>query len=527
MTPQRGGSAGTQAAIGVAVLVIIIGSFMSFLDSTIVNVAIPTLQAQFGASPDQIDWVVTVYLLVTGVCVPISGWLADRYGMSRVYQIALIIFTAGSALSGLSWSVGSLVFFRALQAVGGGLLGPITMAMIYRIVPRDRIGTWAGVFGITIALAPAIGPTLGGYLVEYIDWRLIFYVNVPIGVIAILLAFFVLPPLEGERSRPFDLWGFVTSASGLAMLLYALNEGASWGWTSESIILMIVGAIWLIVMFIIIELHTPEPLLDLNVFRNRTFSLTSIMIPVIVTCLYSGTYYVPLYMQTVQGQGAMVTGLTLMPAAIMMGTLMPIAGRLYDKVGARLPAVIGMAIMTTATLLLRSIGPETSRSTIMVMMMLRETGVGLTMMPTMTAGLSVIPTKDIGRASAINNIIQRTAASFGLASLTSVFTGGITAKSSQLAWTLTPFSHGFASLTQALATPAAQLTHTAAARSASAVAGLAISQVIFARAYTDAVRDVWLWAAVSAAIGFGLAWMLKEQKHPAAAAGAGHPAVME
>lgn len=519
MTPQRE----TQATLAgtallLAVLVIIIGSFMSFLDSTIVNVAIPTLQAQFGASADQIDWVVTVYLLVTGVCVPVSGWLADRFGMSRIYQVALIIFTAGSALSGLSWSIGSLIFFRALQAVGGGLLGPITMAMIYRIVPRDRIGTWAGVFGITIALAPAIGPTLGGYLVQYVDWRLIFYVNVPIGVVAIMMAFLTLPPLDGQRARAFDLWGFVTASGGLGLLLYALNEGATWGWTSEAIVLMGIGALWLLALFVLIELNTEQPLLNLHVFRNPTFTLTSIMIPVIVTCLYSGTYYVPLYMQTVQGVGAMPTGITLMPAALMMGMLMPLAGRLYDKVGPRLPAVVGMALMTAATLLLRTIDPLTSRTTIMLMMMLRETGVGLTMMPTMTAGLSVIPGEEMARASAINNIIQRAAASFGLAALTSVFTGSMGARQAEMAWTLTPFNRGFAALAQGLGAQAAQLTHLPVVQSAQALAGEVAAQVIFARAYTEAVQDVWLWAALSAAIGFGLAWFLRGQGGSSAAA---------
>ncbi len=527
MTPQRESDAALGGtALVLAILVIIIGSFMSFLDSTIVNVAIPTLQAQFGASADQIDWVVTVYLLMTGVCVPVSGWLADRFGMSRIYQVALIIFTAGSALSGLSWSIGALIFFRALQAIGGGLLGPITMAMIYRIVPRDRIGTWAGVFGITIALAPAIGPTLGGYLVQYVDWRLIFYVNVPIGIVAILMAFAVLPPLAGQRGRSFDFWGFLTASSGLGLLLYALNEGAVWGWTSEAIVLMALAAVWLLVLFVLIELNTPEPLLDIRVFRNRTFTLTSIMIPVIVTCLYSGTYYVPLYMQTVQGVGAMPTGVTLMPAALMMGMLMPVAGRLYDKIGARVPAVIGMALMTVATLLLRGIDPETPRTTIMLMMMLRETGVGLTMMPTMTAGLAVIPGEEIARASAINNIIQRAAASFGLAALTSVFTGSMGARQAQLSWSLTPFNRGFASLVRALSAPAAQLTHLPVIQSAQAVAGEAAARVIFARAYTDAVKDVWLWAAVSAAVGFGLAWLLRGQR-PAAPPAGTRPVVAE
>jgi EmrB/QacA subfamily drug resistance transporter len=202
-------TAGTRqgAGWGLPLLAVIIGSFMSILDSTIVNVAIPTLQSTFGASTDQVQWVVTIFLLALGVVVPVSGWLADRYGLTRVYIASLIIFTAGSALCGLSTSLAELVFFRLLQGIGGGLLAPITMAMVYRLVPRDRIGTAMGLYGLTIAFGPALGPTLGGYLVQYVDWRLIFYINVPIGIFAVIAASRVLHASPTDRNQKLDPWG--------------------------------------------------------------------------------------------------------------------------------------------------------------------------------------------------------------------------------------------------------------------------------------------------------------------------------
>ncbi len=483
---------------------------MSILDSTIVNVAIPTLQSNFGASTDQVQWVVTIFLLALGIVVPVSGWLADRYGMTRVYIASLIIFTAGSALCGLSTSLTELIFFRLLQGVGGGLLAPITMAMVYRLVPRERIGTAMGIYGLTIAFGPALGPSLGGYLVQYVDWRLIFYINVPIGILGVILASAVLPPFAGDSSKPFDLWGFVTSATGLGLLLYGLTEGQTWGWTSEASVLVLMGAAWMLTLYIVIELTTPNPLLDLRIFRYRVFSLSSVLVVVTVVALYAGSFYVPLYMQEVQGYGAFATGLTLMPAALLMGATMPFSGRLYDAVGARVPAVIGMVIVGAATLLFLRMTADTTSSTISVWMAIRSLGLAMAMMPVMTAGLSVIPTQEIGRASAINNIIQRTAGSLGLAVLTSIYSNDYAQQTANLASHVTRTSPGLTVLMQRAAATVSQVVPSFAAKDSGL---LVIARAISNLAFTTAMHDVFAYAAISAIVGAVLAIFLREQRH--------------
>ncbi len=507
------------AGWGLPVFAVIIGSFMSILDSTIVNVAIPTLQSTFGASTDQVQWVVTIFLLALGIVVPVSGWLADRYGMTRVYIASLIIFTAGSALCGLSTSLTELIFFRLLQGVGGGLLAPITMAMVYRLVPRERIGTAMGIYGLTIAFGPALGPTLGGYLVQYVDWRLIFYINVPVGILGVVLATAVLPPFAGDSRKPFDVWGFVTSALGLGLLLYGLTEGQTWGWTSEASVLVLMGAAWMLALYVAIELTAPHPLLDLRIFRYRVFSLSSVLVVVTVVALYAGSFYVPLYMQEVQGYGAFATGLTLMPGALVMGATMPFSGRLYDAVGARVPAVIGMLVVGGATLLFLSMTAYTTNTTIALWMALRSLGLAMAMMPVMTAGLSVIPTAEIGRASAINNLIQRTAGSLGLAVLTSVYSTDYAQQAANLANHVTLTSPGLATLMQQTAAVVSRAVQPFVAKDSGL---LVIAQAISDRAFTAAMHDVFGYAAISAVIGAGLAIFLREQRH---GGGRGRPGV--
>ncbi|MDT7596335.1 MAG: hypothetical protein QOJ06_1881, partial [Pseudonocardiales bacterium] len=227
-----GAGARNSGGWGLPLTVLVAGMFMSVLDISIVNVAIPTIQNDFGATTDDVQWVVTGYTLALGVVVPVTAWLGDRFGLSRVYNLALLAFAAGSALCGLAWDLNSLVIFRIVQAIPGGILPVITLSILYRIVPREKLGAAMGLYGLGIVFAPAVGPTLGGYLVEYVDWRLIFYINVPVGILGAVAAALVLPRFPTVAGRRFDVLGFVTIASGLFAVLLALSEGESWGWSS-------------------------------------------------------------------------------------------------------------------------------------------------------------------------------------------------------------------------------------------------------------------------------------------------------
>ena len=426
MTEVRSGlstAADRQARWGVPLAVLVAGMFMSILDVTIVNVAIPTIQNDFGTTVEDVQWVANAYTLALGVVVPLSGWLGDRFGYGRVYVLSVLGFALGSALCGISWDLNSLVAFRIVQAIPGGIIPVITLAMVYRIVPREKIGTAMGMYGLGIVFAPAVGPTLGGYLVEYVDWRLIFFINVPIGVLGAVAAVLALPHFAPGRAGRFDLWGFLAVASGLFALLLALSEGESWGWTSYRVVILFIYGVLSLALFVVIELEVDEPLLDVRIFRHWQFTNSLLLISLMSVALFSGLFYVSLMLQQAQGLGAFETGLVMLPQALATGVMMPISGRLYDRLGPRLPAVVGLILVAVGTYLMTDLRVETPREHIMWLLVLRGLGMGLAMMPIMTGGLAAVPPNLVSRAGAFNNVVQRTSAALGVAVLTAMLTG--------------------------------------------------------------------------------------------------------
>ncbi|MFL5955830.1 MAG: DHA2 family efflux MFS transporter permease subunit, partial [Solirubrobacterales bacterium] len=384
--------------------------------------AIPTIQNVFGTTTDEVQWIATSYTLTLGVVVPLSAWLADRFGVARTYNVSLLLFAAGSALCGLAWNLDSIIAFRVLQALPGGVLPVVTLSMVYRIVPKEKIGQAMGMYGLGIIVAPAIGPTLGGYLVEYVDWRLIFFINVPVGILGAIAAAMVLPKFPPVKAARFDWLGFVMIAGGLFSLLLALSEGQSWGWTSYRIIILPATGVLLLALFVVVELEVDKPLLDVRVFRYWPFTNSLLLISVLMVGLFAVLFYIPLFLQQAQGLGAFDAGLLLLPQALVMAVLMPIAGRLYDKIGPRWPAVIGLTIVALGTYLLHDLTLDTSRGQIMGLLALRAGGMGMAMMPIMTSGVAAVPVNKVGAASAFNNVVQRSAAALGLAVLTALMT---------------------------------------------------------------------------------------------------------
>ena len=310
----------------VPLLVLVVGMFMSVLDISIVNVAISTMQNDFGATTDQIQWVSTSYSLAEGVIVPASAWIGARLGLGRTYIFAMIGFAVFSAFCGLAWDVNSMIVFRILQAIPGGIIPVVALSMLYKIVPKKSIGAAMGIYGLGIVFAPAIGPTFGGYLVEYVDWRLIFFINVPVAVLGVVAAFFLLPKFRPEVSRKFDLPGFAAIAVGAFSLLLALSEAPTWGWTSYPTLILITLGVLALALFVVIELEVDAPLLDVRVFRSWAFSNSLILIAIVSVGLFGVLFYIPVYLQQFQDMGAFDTGLLLLPQALVMAVIMPLAG---------------------------------------------------------------------------------------------------------------------------------------------------------------------------------------------------------
>jgi len=417
---------------GLPMVALVVGAFMALMDSSIVNVAIPTMEHVFGVNTAQVEWVVTIYLLALGVVVPASGWLGDRLGFKRLYLGSLLLFIIGSGLCAVSWSLPVLIGARVVQALGGGMIMPTTMSMVYRLIPREKLGIASGFFGMSMLLAPAIGPTLGGYLVEYVDWRWIFTVNLPIGVIGLVLATSVLPEFRAKDAGPFDSWGFITSAGGLFALLLALSEGSTWGWSSEGVTWLVFVSGLLLIAFVWVELSVARPLLDLRVFRYGSFTASILFVVGLNIALFAGAFFIPVYLQLVRNMGALQTGLILMPGALATGVMMPVAGRIYDRAGPVLSVAVGTVILAFGTYLLHGMSLTTGSGDIVWWMVIRGLGMGMAMMPATTAGMSVIPPQLVGRASAINNIVMRVAGSFGIAILTVLLDNGVNAHSAAL-----------------------------------------------------------------------------------------------
>ena len=407
---------------GVPLAVLIVGMFMSVLDISIINVAIPTMQLDFGATTDQIQWVENGYSLALGVVVPVSAWMAAKFGPGRVYNLSLQDFAAGSALCGLAWDLNSIVAFRVLQALPGGVLPVVTLTILYKIVPPEKIGAAMGMYGLGIIVAPAVGPTLGGYLVEYVDWRLIFFINVPVGILGVIAAVMLLPRFGPTPVGRFDLLGFLSVATGLVCLLLALTEGQKWGWTSYSIMILLTVGVLSLALFVVIELEVERPLLNVRVFKHWAFTNSLMLVSVLSIGLFAVLFYIPLLLQQARGLGAFDTGLLLLPQALVMAVIMPTAGLLYDKIGPRWPAAIGLAIVALGTYMLTGVTLESSTEHVVWVLVLRAVGMGLAMMPIMTGGLSAVPPDQVDGASAFNNVVQRTSSALGLAGLTSLVT---------------------------------------------------------------------------------------------------------
>ena len=308
----------------------IFGAFVSILDTTIVNTALPHIQRVFGTDLHAASYVTTAYTLAQGVVIAASGFLATRFGIKRVYLLSLALFTLGSALCGLAWNIDILILFRVLQGASGAALFPLSLSLIFGVFPEDQRGLANGVFGIPVLVAPALGPAIGGYLAEYVDWRWIFYVNVPIGIVGIVICWRMLHESELQPTLPFDLRGFLLVASGLGLLLFGLSNLAYDGWGS---LLTVTGpiilALLLVLLFIPIELRTVRPLLDVRLFQRRNFLVGNLMSWVAVASLFGSTFLLPQYLQVLRGL-------------------------LYSRLGPRPLILVGAIAVATGTYLISS-----------------------------------------------------------------------------------------------------------------------------------------------------------------------------
>jgi EmrB/QacA subfamily drug resistance transporter len=408
----------------VALAVVLAGTIMTILDATIVNIAIPTLQQDLHAgSYTDIAWVVTGYLLAQGAVIPLTGWATDRWGTKRLYLITIVMFTVASMLCGVSQNLGELILFRVIQGMGGGMLMPIGMTIILQAVGPQQMGRVMGIFGVPMLIAPAVGPVLGGWFVQDFTWRLIFYVNVPIGIIAFVAAARFLRESHRTARLRLDVVGLLTGVPAVLALMYAVDRSTDLGWSSALVVSLLLASALLMVAFVLRQLRTPEPLLQLSLFRDRTFSWAMVLSFVVVTAMFGTMLLLPLYLQEVHGYNAIDTGLLLLPQAITAAVSMPIGGYLTDRIGPKWVVATGMILLTIGSVLLAQIHYDSSNLLVIGALMLRGFAMGFAMMPTMSAALARVPRRYASRASSITNTLQRLSSSVGIAVLVTVLAG--------------------------------------------------------------------------------------------------------
>ncbi len=398
--------------------VVVIGSIMSILDTTIVNVALETLGRDLHTTIADIQWVITGYMLSLAAVIPVTGWAAKRFGAKNVYLLSLVLFTAGSALCGVAGSAGQLIAFRVIQGVGGGMILPIGQLMMANAAGPQRMGRVMSVIAVPAMLAPIFGPTIGGLIVDNASWRWIFYVNLPIGVIAFLASLRMLPRSEPERGDRLDVRGLLLMASGVPLLTYGLAEiGAKGSFTATGAILPLLAGIVLVAAFAVHALGTPRPLLDLRLYRRGTFAAASITMFCLGAALFGGMILLPLYWQQVRFESAVDTGLLTAPMGLGMALVMPIAGRLADRLGGGPLALFGVVVTAVATIPFGFIGAHTSILWLSIAMAVRGMGVGFAFMPAMSAAFAALKRSELADATPQLNVLQRIGGSIGTAVL--------------------------------------------------------------------------------------------------------------
>ena len=406
----------------IVALISVFGMFMNLLDLTIVNVAVPVLAFELDASAQEVQWVVTAYLLAVAVAIPVSGWAGDRFGTKVIFVLALGFFTVGSALCAVAWNIESLILFRVLQGLGGGFLMPVSQTMVFRAFPQQDRSKAAGILVVPTTFAPASGPLVGGLILDYLSWPWIFLVNIPVGVAGILLAVAFLREQREEAPGRIDIPGLMLASGGLAVFLYGLAEAGERGF-GDPVVLGFGGAgLALLAIFVLVELRTKEPLIDVRLFLDRMFALANITQSVAFMGFAATLFLLPLILQLERGLSPFESGLATFPQAIGVMVMAPVMARIYPIVGPRRLVAVGLLAASATTVPLILMDLQTDLWWVRGAMVARGVGFSMMLVPLQTAAFAGISMADTGRATALFNATRQVAQSFGVAIIATVLT---------------------------------------------------------------------------------------------------------
>lgn len=407
----------------VLMAVLLSGAFAAILNQTLLATAIPHIMNDLKLDADVAQWLQSVFMLVNGIMIPITAFLINKFSTRSLFFTALSLFGLGTLICGISPNFSILLAGRILQAAGAGIVMPLMQTILFLTYPKSERGKAMGMFGLVISFAPAIGPTLSGWFVEIYPWRGLFWIIVPIVVIDIIVAYFILRNVTKTTNPSLDMTSIVLSTLGFGGLLYGFSAAGNSGWLSVSVILpIIVGALALF-FFIRRQNKLDEPILEFGVFKNKVFTLSTLLGMIVFMAMIGGAVILPIFMQTMLGFSAMESGMMLLPGAILMGIMSPVTGRLYDRYGARWLAIIGLLIVTVTTLMFSNLDTTTTFTYLAVVNTFRMLGVAMVMMPVTTAGLNQISNTLVPHGTAMNNTMRQVAGAVGTALLVSIMTG--------------------------------------------------------------------------------------------------------
>lgn len=404
------------------VVVLLIGTFCTVLNQTLLTTAFPALMKAFNISASSVQWLTTGFLLVNGIMIPISAWLINKFSSKRLYLTAMTIFLIGTITCFVAPNFSTLLIGRLIQAAGVGISMPLLQNIMLSIFPPEKRGSAMGMAGIVIGLAPALGPTLSGWIIDHYTWRDLFGMVIPIVILVLVLAFFLMKSVIQLSNPSIDVLSAFLSTVGFGSLLYGFSSVGNDGWGSSKVISFLVIGVFVIGLFVWRQLHLEHPFLELRVFKSPTFTIAAILSSVVNMAMVGAEMVLPLYIQNIRGESAFHSGLMLLPGALIMGLMMPITGAIFDKHGAKRLAISGMLILTAATLPFAFLTQETPIVMIVILYAIRMFGISMVMMPVTTSGMNALPMNLISHGTAVNNTFRQVASSIGTAVLISILT---------------------------------------------------------------------------------------------------------
>lgn len=415
------------------IAVLMVGAFIAFLNNTLLNIALPSIMKDLKVEAATVQWLTTGFMLVNGILIPTTAHLIQKYTVRRIFLSAMILFAVGTILAGTAHVFPILLAGRMLQASGSAILMPTLMNVMLVSFPVEKRGTAMGVFGLILMSAPAIGPTLSGWIIEHYDWRMLFHFITPIAIVVILLGFFLIKDKKEKVNMRLDFLSLLLSSIGFGGILYGFSSAGNKGWDSPLVYGTIaIGTISLTV-FIITQLQKEQPLLNFRIYKYPMFALSSAITMVVNMAMFSGMLLLPIYVQTIRGISPMDAGLMLLPGAILMSLMSPITGKLFDKFGGRILAIIGLLITTVTTYAFSKLELDTSYTHLIILYSVRMFGMSMVMMPVSTNGLNQLPARFYPHGTAMNNTMNQVAGAIGTALLVTVMTNHTAIRAKEIA----------------------------------------------------------------------------------------------